>query len=195
MSDREFKRYDFEHPTALFILEDILKCIFGGLFFFTPYYKTFKLKGNENVLDFGCGGGAGSRCLAGMLNKGGYLTCIDTSKYWVNKARKRLAKCSNAECQTGDISNLNIPDSSFDIISAIYVIHEIAPEDRQATLNALSRSLKDKGTIFIRELSEKSHGISADELRALALSAGLHEKEHRITKSEYQGKYQKATTK
>lgn len=195
MGEREFKQYDFEHPSRLFILEDVLKCLLGGPFFYKPYYRTFRLKGNENVLDFGCGGGAGSRCLARMLNKGGHLTCIDSSKYWMDKARQRLARYTNVECQTGDIRKLNIPDSSFDIISAIYVIHEIAPEDRQATLNTLSRSLKDKGTIFIRELAEKSHGISVDELRTLALDAGLKVIEHKETKMDYQEKYQKVILK
>lgn len=195
MGEREFKQYDFEHPSRLFILEDVLKCLLGGPFFYKPYYRTFRLKGNENVLDFGCGGGVGSRCLARMLNKGGHLTCIDSSKYWMDKARQRLARYTNVECQTGDIRKLNIPDSSFDIISAIYVIHEIAPEDRQATLNTLSRSLKDKGTIFIRELAEKSHGISVDELRTLALDAGLKVIEHKETKMDYQEKYQKVILK
>lgn len=191
MSKCEFKQYDFEHPSKLFILEDLLKCFLGGTFFYKPYYRTFRLKGNENVLDFGCGGGAGSRCLARMLTKGGHLTCIDTSKYWMDKARRRLAGYTNVECRTGDIRKLDIPDSSFDIITAIHVIHEIAPEDREAILNTLSRSLKDKGTIFIRELTEKSHGISADELRTLASAAGLKLTGHNETKLDYQDKYQK----
>ena len=64
MRNHEFKGYDFEHPYTLFILEDKLKGLIGGHFLYNPYFKTFGLKGNESVLDFGCGGGAGSRCLA-----------------------------------------------------------------------------------------------------------------------------------
>jgi len=130
LSNNEFKGYDFEHPSALFVLEDRLKGLLGGLLLYNPYFKTFGLKGNETVLDFGCGGGAGSRCLANLLSKDGHLTCIDASSYWIEKARKRLDRYSNVECKVGDIRELDIPDSSFDVISAMHVIHDIAPVER-----------------------------------------------------------------
>ena len=61
MSDDNFKEYDFEHPSTIFVLEDKLKGLLGGPLLYNPYFITFGLKGNERVLDFGCGGGAGSR--------------------------------------------------------------------------------------------------------------------------------------
>jgi SAM-dependent methyltransferase len=111
LSDNNFKQYDFEHPSILFILEDKLKGLLGGSLLYNPYFKTFGLKGNESVLDFGCGGGVGSQCLANLLDKGGHLTCIDVSRYWIERARKRLDKYSNVECKSGDIRELDIPDS------------------------------------------------------------------------------------
>jgi len=191
MSDSEFKGYDFEHPSILFILEDKLKGLLGGPLFYTPYYRTFGLKGNENVLEFGCGGGVGTRCLANLLLKDGHLTCVDVSHYWIKKARTRLKKYSNVECKTGDIREVNIPDSTFDVISIIHVIHDINPGDRQGTIGALSRKLKQGGILFIKERIEKSHGMPVEEIRSLLSSAGLHETEHKGTKSEYLGKYQK----
>ena len=192
MSDSNFKQYDFEHPSSLFILEDKLKGLLGGPLLYNPYFKTFELKGNESVLDFGCGGGAGSRCLANLLGKGGHLTCIDVSRYWIARARKRLAKYSNVECQSGDIRELDIPDSSFDVISTIHVIHDITPAERQDIVKALSQKLKAGGLFFIREPVKKSHGMPVEEIRALLSDAGLNEIEHKETKSEYMGKYQKS---
>ena len=192
MSDHNFKQYDFEHPSILFILEDKLKGLLGGPILYNPYFRTFGLKGNEIVLDFGCGGGASSRCLANLLNKGGHLTCIDVSSYWIAKARKRLDKYSNVECKSGDIRELNIPDSSFDVISAIHVIHDIAPAERQDIVKTLSRKLKVGGLFFIREPVKKSHGMPVEEIRTLLSDAGLNEIEHKETKSEYMGKYQKS---
>ena len=191
MSDCKFKGYDFEHPSVLFILEDKLKGFLGGPLLYNPYFETFGLKGNERILDFGCGGGAGSRCLANLLNKGGHLTCVDISHYWITKARKRLEKYSNAECKSGDIREVDIPDSSFDVTSTIHVIHDIAPADRQDIVNTLSRKLKVGGVFFIREPTKESHGMPVDEIRALLSDAGLEEIEHKETKSEYTGKYQK----
>jgi len=192
LSDNNFKQYDFEHPSILFILEDKLKGLLGGLLLYNPYFKTFGLKGNESVLDFGCGGGTGSQCLASLLDKGGYLTCIDVSRYWIAKARKRLDKYSNVECKSGDIRKLDIPDSSFNVISTFYVIHDITPAERQDIAEVLSQKLKAGGLFFIKEPVKKSHGMPPEEIRALLSGVGLSEIEHKETKSDYMGKYQKS---
>ena len=192
MSDNNFKQYDFEHPSILFALEDKLKVLLGGPLLYNPYFKTFGLKGSERVLDFGCGGGTGSRCLANLLNKNGHLTCVDTSRYWIAKARKRLDKYSNVECKSGDIRELDIPDSSFDVISTFHAIHDIIPAERQDIVKTLSQKLKVGGLFFIREPIKKSHGMLVEEIRILLSDAGLNEIEHKETKSEYMGKYQKS---
>lgn len=191
MSDYEFKEHDFEHPSLLFVLEDILKGLIGGPLLYNPYFKTFGLRGDEKVLDFGCGGGAGSRCLTNLLNEDGYLTCVDMSRYWIKKARKRLRKHSNVECKSGDIRELGIPDTSFDVISVIHVVHDISPSNRQDIVETLSRKLKAGGTLFIREHIKESHGMPVGEIRALLSEAGLKEIEHKETRSEYTGKYEK----
>jgi len=192
LNGHNFKEYNFEHPSILFILEDKLKGLLGGPLLYYPYYRTFGLKGNENVLDFGCGGGAGSRCLANLLSKDGHLTCVDVSSHWIAKARKRLDKYSNVECKSGDIRELDIPDSSFDVISAIHVVHDIAPAERQDIVKTLSQKLKAGGLFFIREPVKKSHGMTVEEIRTLLSCAGLKEIEHKANKSEYMGKYQKS---
>jgi len=190
MNEYEFEQVDFENPSALFILEDILKGLIGGPLLYSPYYRTFELKGDEKVLDFGCGGGAGSRCLAQLLNRNGHLICIDVSNHWINKARKRLRKYVNVQCIAGDIRALDIPADSFDVISIFHVIHDIAPVDRQDTLAALSRLLKKDGTAFVREPIKKSHGMPVGEIQNLFSNAGLKEIEHLETKSEYKGRFQ-----
>ena len=192
MSSHNFKQYDFEHPSTLFVLEDTLKGLVGGPLLYNPYFKTFALKGTERILDFGCGGGAGSRCLANLLSRGGYLTCVDVSSSWIAKARKRLEKYSNVECKSGDIRELDIPDSSFDIISTIHVIHDIFPAERRDIVKTLSEKLKAGGLFFIKEPVKKSHGMPVEEIRTLLAGAGLKEIKHKETKSEYMGKYQKS---
>lgn len=192
MSNSEFKRCDFEHPSALFLLEDVLKGLIGGSLLYRSYFSAFGLKGNENVLDFGCGGGVGSKYLATLLCKGGHLMCVDTSSYWMARAQKRLRQLANVECKIGDIRELNIPDSSFDIITIFHVIHEISPTIRQDVLKILTRKLKENGKTFMRERIEKSHGMPVSEIRSLFSVAGLKEIQCKVTKSEYVGKYQKA---
>ena len=84
-----------------------------------------------------------------------------------------------------------MPDSAFDVISTIHVIHDIAPFDRRDVVKALSRSLQVGGLFFIREPIKEYHGMPPEEIQSLLAAAGLKEISSRQTKSEYMGKYQK----
>jgi len=141
LSDHDFKQYDFEHPSILFILEDKLRTLFGGPVLYNAYFNTFGLKGNE--------------------------------------------------CKSGHIRELQIPDSSFDVISVIHAIHDIAPEDGQDIVKTLSLTLKAGGFFFIREPAKRSHGLPAEQIRSLLSGAGLGEIAHEESKSEYTAKHQK----
>ncbi len=187
ISEYQYKQMDFENPSALFVFEDILKNLIGGPLLYNPYFKTFGLKGDERILDFGCGGGVGSRCLAEILNKAGHLTCIDVSNYWVKRAVARLKKYPNVSCLVGDIRNLDLPEKSFDVISIVHVIHDIAPQDRQETISTLARLLNTNGTIFIREPIKRSHGMPSAEIMDLFSNTGLKEVRFTENKSEYKG--------
>jgi ubiquinone/menaquinone biosynthesis C-methylase UbiE len=191
MGDYEWKAVDFDHPSFLFVLEDKLKGLVGGPMFYNSYFKTFGLTGNEKVLDFGCGGGVGARCLLKLLGNTGRITCVDISTFWIDRAKRRLAGFSNAVCLAGDIRTLNIPDGSFDVVTAIHVIHDIDPGERQEIVHALSRKLADNGRFFIREPIKMSQGMPVEEIRSLLENAGLLEVSHTITGSEYQGKFEK----
>ena len=192
MSEYEYKQIDFEHPSFLFALEDNLKGLLGGPLLYNPYFKTFKLSGNEKILDFGCGGGAGSCCLARLINHSGHLTCVDVSNFWIDKAKRRLKRYTNIECLAGDIRELDIPERSFDIVSIFHVIHDIAPGERQSITDRLAKLLNKNGKVFIREPIKESHGMPVEEILSLLSDSGLNEIEHKETKSEYMGKYQKS---
>jgi ubiquinone/menaquinone biosynthesis C-methylase UbiE len=191
MGDYEWKPIDFDHPSILFILEDMPKGFIGCPLFYNTYYRAFGLKGNEKVLDFGCGGGAGSRCLIRFLGNEAHLTCVDISRFWIDRAKRRLARFSNTTCRAGDIKTMDIPNCSFDVVTTIHTIHDIGPAERQEVIHALSKKLKDGGCFFIREPIKKSHGMPVEEIRSLLTNAGLNEIEHAITKSEYQGTFEK----
>lgn len=192
MNEYTFKQVDFEHPSFLFRLEDKLKGLIGGPVLYDSYYRSFGLNGDEKVLDFGCGGGTGSKRLAGLLSSSGHLTCVDISNYWITRALKRLKRFSNVDCYAGDIRRLNLKDLSFDIITIIHVIHDIDPDERQDIVKVLSQKLKTGGTLYTREPVKVSHGIPAEEVRALLSAAGLQEVQCQQTKAEYMGKYSKS---
>lgn len=191
MSDHKFEKRDFEKPSFLFILEDTLKNFLGGSLLYNPYIKSFGIRGNERILDFGCGGGISSQCIAKKLTKGGFLTCVDTSIFWMKKAEKRLRKYSSVELKTGNIRELDIPDSSYDIASIVHVIHDIEPELRQAIVNLLAAKLREGGRLFIIEPTKESHGMPIEEIQTLMNNAGLIETNKTIKKSSYRGEFTK----
>lgn len=189
MNKNSSNSIDFENPSLMFRFEDKLKSVLGGPLHFNSFIKSFELKGDEKVLDFGCGGGTGSKCLIKFLNNNGHLTCVDTSKYWIKKAKNRLEKYPNVDCMQGDIRELNIPDSSIDVIFINYVIHDIVVSERQDTIKALSRKLNKNGRMFLREPIKDSHGIPVKDLIQLLSNAGLKEADSRKSKSEFKGEF------
>ena len=189
MNDYKYTQVDFDNPSFLFVLEDMLKGLLGCRLLYKPYIKSFGLKGDENILDFGCGGGTGSKCILNFLNENGYLTCIDTSSYWMRRAEKRLSKYPNVGCKLGDIRELHIPDCSYDVITIMHVIHDIEPVKRQDTVNALSQKLKKNGSLFIREPIKRSHGMAVEEIQTLLANANLLETVQQQNESEYKGKF------
>ena len=75
---------NYEKSTLLFRLIDDVGNNKLGSYTYKNYIKTLNLKGDENILDFKSASGAESRHLAKKKKKnGGYLTCIDTSSFWM----------------------------------------------------------------------------------------------------------------
>ncbi|MBN2365693.1 MAG: class I SAM-dependent methyltransferase [Calditrichaeota bacterium] len=191
MSQSEFREYDFENPSLLYKLEDFLKRWLAPFFMYGPYIRKYNLKGSERVLDFGCGGGVSSLILLKYLDKGGKLTGVDTSRYWIERARRRLRKYLNANCIHGDIRELNLPPESFDVISIIYVLHDIPPDIRKESVQALLKTLNHGGKVYIREPIRESHGMPAEEIVQLMFHAGLDEIHRTLRKKEYLGIFAK----
>jgi ubiquinone/menaquinone biosynthesis C-methylase UbiE len=179
--------FDFDHPSFWFVMEDKIKRLLGCSLFYGPDIKSLGLKGDESVLDFGCGGGPASLCLMKHLDPKGRLLGVDTSAYWIDIARERLKKYPNAKCTAGDIRTMTIPEHSKDVVVAIHVIHHIAQADRPAIIMALSRLLKKEGRLLIRERSESSHSIRPIEIRSLLSNSGMKEVTCNLSKSEYRG--------
>ena len=164
---------DFDKPPFFFTLEEKIKNIAGGFLYYRADIKSLDLKGSKNILDFGCGGAAAVRALTKHLSEKGHILGVDTSGYWINIARQRLAKYPNVQFKTGDIRKMNLPEHSFDLIIMLNVLHHIAREERPAVLKVLSRLLKKDGRLYLGERLQASHGIPAKELRSLLAGAGF----------------------
>ena len=192
IGNEQITTIDFEHPSRLFLFDDILKGLLGGPLFFNPFLgEQGGFRGDEQVIDFGCGGGPGTRCIAKQLTQGGKVLGIDVSSVMIKRAEKRLRKYANAEAIKGDVRTLGLEKGAFDVITIIYVIHDIVPKERASIIKALVDLLKPDGQIWILEPIKAGHGMSIEEIRLLMNLAGLEETEHSNKKSSYRGKFKK----
>ncbi|MBN2552097.1 MAG: class I SAM-dependent methyltransferase, partial [Spirochaetales bacterium] len=126
--NREFNPggFDFDNPSALFRFEDGLKALIGGPLYYGPFFRSMGgFRGDEEVLDFGCGGGVSTRSIAAGLDRGGHVTGVDVSSYFTGRAKQRLRGCANARVLRGEITELGLPAETFDLVSIIHVIHDI----------------------------------------------------------------------
>ena len=183
---------DFDNPSALFRLEDRLKGLLGGPLFYEPYYRSRGgFRGDEQVLDLGCGGGIGTRCISDHLIRGGRVTGVDISSYFTAKAKRRLTARGNAEILRGEIGELNLAEEFFDLITITHVLHDIPRVKRSTTVQALAEVLKPGGRLWIWEPTRPSHGMGVDEIRALMGEAGLREISAQVGSKDYRGIFEK----
>ena len=152
------------------------------------YVDSFGLAGDEMVLDYGSGWGQISQHIAERLSQGnGHLTCVDVSKVWIETIQKRLKKYPNVDYKLGDIAALDITDNAYDIVVVHFVLHHIEKNQRQEKVDILARKLKPHSRLFIREPTREQHGTPVVEIRTLMSTAGLHERESRMSRSLIMG--------
>ncbi|MBU1199774.1 MAG: class I SAM-dependent methyltransferase [Nanoarchaeota archaeon] len=141
-------------------------------FNYRKYVDEMNLQGDERILEIGCGGGNLSRFLAKELSLG-ELVCIDSSKYWVDKASNRLR---NIEFRVEDVLDFK-GKNYYDVIVIHYVLHDIV--EKENVVDILRNSLKKEGLVHIREPTRKKHGIDSENIRLLMIKKGFLEKKSR----------------
>ncbi len=155
--------------------------------FYRSYVRSMNLSGDEMVLDFGSGSASLAVHIAEKLSRGGRVTCLDISEKWLDSARKRLKSRRNADFLLGDITAMDIPDGSYDIVVIHFVLHDIPGELRSGILQKIARILKNGGKLYIREPVRESHGMPAIEIKRLMSGASLKEVKGEFQKKFYTG--------
>lgn len=131
-----------------------------------------KLRGDETVLDVGCGHGLLLIAAAKLLPRGRAVG-IDLWSQWQQADNSRDATMRNAALEgvadrvsvhDGDMRKLPFADRSFDAALAHFAIHNItASEGRREAIREIVRTLKPGGQVALSDL--QGVDLYADELR------------------------------
>ena len=167
--------------------------------FVQRHYEAPRLKGlakgtADSVLEIGCGQGVGARIIYDLFSPERYVG-IDLDPRMVRRARKKAGALPNATFMEGDVTNLELPDGTFDLVVDFGIVHHV-PVWREA-LAEVHRTLKPHGEFLFEDLPletwERGIGIPfksiadhpydqmfrkqefVDELKALGFDVEIHE--------------------
>ncbi|MFB2923374.1 MULTISPECIES: methyltransferase domain-containing protein [Aerosakkonema] len=109
------------------------------------FIAKIALKGNENILDIGCGDGKITAELATLV-KDGSVTGIDGSEEMIDFARQKFPQSHfpNLRFEYKNATNLNL-ENQFDLIVSFNCLHWI--NDHIPVLEGIEKSLKPHGKI------------------------------------------------
>ena len=150
---------------------------FGKLYARDRILARLKLRGDETVLDVGCGHGLLLIAAAKLLPRGRAVG-IDLWSQWQQSENSREATLRNAELEgvahrvsvhDGDMRKMPFADGSFGAAVAHFAIHNIAnSEGRREAIREIVRTLNQGGQVAISDL----HGadLYADELRKAGMT-------------------------
>ena len=106
--------------------------------------KMFPPKEGMLVLDAGCGTGTSLRL---YQNAGCRVFGIDVSPSMLAVARNKLGR--RADLRMGNASQMPYPDSIFDLVVAMFMLHEMPGEIRPLVMREKVRILKRDGRILL----------------------------------------------
>lgn len=132
--------------------------------------------GGADVLEVGCGEGAGTQTLLNQLGAA-RVTAIDLDPQQVRRAQRRLRSEERAEVQQGDITALPVPDSSVDAVANFGIIHHVP--DWRVAISEVARVLKPGGQFLFEEVTK--HALDRVSYRLLF----EHPKDDRFTGREF----------
>ncbi len=110
---------------------------------------------NANLLDIGCGTGRFLREVKSNYPRLA-VTALDLSPFYLAEAERLLAPWSRCEFVAAAAEDVPRRAASFDVVTAIYLFHELPPRQRRAVAGEIARLLKPGGLLIF--LDSLQHG-------------------------------------
>jgi ubiquinone/menaquinone biosynthesis C-methylase UbiE len=118
--------------------------------------ELLSIRGNETVVDAGCGSGFFSIPVAQRLVRG-HLTCVDGSPQMLAhlKRRARIRRLdARMEFRQGDVTQLPVGNKVADLAMTTAVLHELS--DPASALSELHRVLRPGGRVVVLDAKENA---------------------------------------
>ena len=128
---------------------------------------------NARLLDIGCGTGAFLREVKRNYPRLG-VTGLDLSAPYLSVAGRRLADWSRVELVEGAAEAMPFADAEFDVVTVIYLLHELPPRTRRAVVEEIRRVLKPGGTLILVDSLQTGDAPDYDALLDY-FPVGFHE--------------------
>ena len=119
--------------------------------------KRMGIKGNETILDAGCGVGGVMKQIS-LLHSKTDIYGINVSDGQIKMAEQVLEGLNNCNLSVQDFMNTNYKDNTFDIV---YFCESICHNNFEKVIAESRRILKPNGTLYIKDLVTK---CSTDKL-------------------------------
>ena len=116
------------------------------------YQRIVSLSGarpGDSVLDVGCSSGYLARKLAAAVGPDGRVTGVDPSEAAIGYARRRAQP--TMAFAVGGAQDLELPDSSFDVVTSTLAIHHIPARKRAVALSEMYRVTKPGGRLLVAD--------------------------------------------
>jgi ubiquinone/menaquinone biosynthesis C-methylase UbiE len=105
-------------------------------------------RNTARLLDLACGTGSFLREVKVNWPRL-HVTGLDLSPHYLAVARRALAAWSRTRFQEGAAEAMPFADGEFDIVTCIYLFHELPPRVRRAVVAEMSRVLRPGGAVIL----------------------------------------------
>jgi ubiquinone/menaquinone biosynthesis C-methylase UbiE len=141
LSDRSARLYDVSVEVLFTGTADVMRRMA-----IPPVVERARRDPEIRVLDLACGTGRFLHQLRRAAPRA-RLAGVDLSSFYVARAAQLLA--GGAEIQVADAAATPYPDASFDVVTSVFLFHELPPEARRAVAKEAFRLLVPGGRFVI----------------------------------------------